>query len=146
MVKPVQLTAATSAALALFLSACGGSTSPSTSGAVYLGPVANASVSAYAIAPDGSVADTPLATGSTRSDGTFSLLGNLRYPVIIRVTGGAYEEVSTGERATMPGEIDAVYLSTPSQMILSAYSNAVVADARAAVASLPATSLLRCRA
>ncbi len=132
MVKPVQLTAATSAALALFLSACGGSTSTSTSGAVYMGPIANASVSAYAIAPDGSVADTPLATGSTSSDGTFSLLGNLRYPVLIRATGGAYEEESTGETTAMPGEIDAVYLSAPSQMIVSVYSNAVVADARAA--------------
>lgn len=130
--NPIQLAAAISAALAIFLSACGGSTSPSISGGVYMGPVANASVSVYAIAPDGSVADTPFATAKTRGDGTFSLLGNMRYPVLIRATGGNYEEEATGEKTAMPGEIDAVYLSAPSQMIVSVYSNAVVADARAA--------------
>ncbi|MCM2547328.1 hypothetical protein ACVCII_01170 [Burkholderia glumae] len=97
-----------------------------------MGPVANASVSAYAIAPDGSVADAPLATAKTRSDGTFSFLGDVRYPMLIRATGGDYEEEATGEKTTMPGEIDAVYLSAPSQIIVSVYSNAVVADARAA--------------
>ncbi|WP_186144410.1 hypothetical protein [Burkholderia gladioli] len=97
-----------------------------------MGPVANASVSAYAIAPDGSVAATPLATAKTRSDGTFSLFGDVRYPVLIRATEGDYEEEATGERTAMPGEINAVYLSAPSQMVVSVYSNAVVADARAA--------------
>ncbi|QGA41505.1 hypothetical protein GAS19_25505 [Burkholderia glumae] len=97
-----------------------------------MGPVADASVSAYAIAPDGTVADTALATGSTRADGTFSLPGSLRYPVLIRATGGVYEEEATGQKAAMQGEIDAVYLSAPSQMVVSVYSNAVVAGARAA--------------
>ncbi len=124
-------TAAAGAAFSLFLSACGGST-PSTSGGVYMGPVANASVAAHEIAADGTVSDKPAATATTDSDGTFRLRGTLRYPVLVRVTGGSFEEESNGTAASLSGELDAVYLDAPSQMVVSAYSNAIVADARGA--------------
>nr|WP_250478464.1 hypothetical protein [Caballeronia sp. INML1] len=129
--KPILSTVAAGAAFSLFLSACGGST-PSTSGGVYMGPVANASVTAHEISADGTVSDKPAAVATTDSDGTFSLRGTLRYPLLVRVTGGSFEEEANGTATSLSGELDAVYLSAPSQMVVSAYSNAVVADARAA--------------
>nr|WP_051180539.1 hypothetical protein [Caballeronia insecticola] len=129
--KPVHLTAAASAAFCLFLSACGGS-SPSTSGGVYMGAVANASVSAHEIAADGTVPDKASATATTGSDGSFTLRGTLHYPLLVRVTGGSFTEEADGSTASLSGELDAVYLNAPSQMVVSAYSNAIVADARAA--------------
>ncbi|SAL87080.1 putative lipoprotein [Caballeronia arvi] len=129
--KLILSTAAAGAAFCLFLSACGGST-PSTSGGVYMGPVANASVTAHEIAADGTVSDKPSAAAVTNSDGTFELHGTLRYPLLVRATGGSFEEESNGTAANLSGELDAVYLSAPSQMVVSAYSNAIVADARAA--------------
>ncbi|WP_225936460.1 hypothetical protein [Caballeronia sp. NK8] len=129
--KPIFLTAAASAAFSLFLSACGGS-SASTSGGVYMGPVANASVAAHEIAADGTVSDKASATATTHSDGTFELRGSLRYPLLVRVTGGSFEEESNGATTSLSGELDAVYLSAPTQIVVSTYSNAVVADARAA--------------
>jgi hypothetical protein len=71
-------------------------------------------------------------TTTTASDGTFVLRSALHYPVFVRVTGGSYEEEATGTTTTLNGELDAVYLTAPSQMVVSTYSNAVVADARAA--------------
>ncbi|BAO89888.1 putative lipoprotein [Caballeronia cordobensis] len=131
IVKPIFLTAAAGAAFSVFLSACGGST-PSTSGGVYMGPVANASVAAHEIAADGTVSDKPSAIATTASDGTFRLRGALRYPLLVRVTGGSFEEEADGAAANLSGELDAVYLNAPSQMVVSAYSSAIVADARAA--------------
>ncbi len=131
IVKPIPFTAAASAAFSLCLSACGGST-PSTSGGVYMGPVANASVTVHEIAADGTVADKASAIATTGSDGTFKLTGTLRYPLLVRVKGGSFEEEANGTATTLAGELDAVYLSAPSQMVVSAYSNAIVADARAA--------------
>jgi len=102
------------------------------SGGVYLGGVANATVSIYALNADGSVAQEPLATATTASDGSFALRRSLGFPLFVRVTGGNYEEESTGQSAALSGELDAVYLSAPSQMVVSPYSNAVVSDARSA--------------
>ncbi|WP_250469929.1 hypothetical protein [Caballeronia sp. GAFFF2] len=131
--KPVLLTVAASAALSLALAACGGgSSSPSTPGGVYMGPVANAAVAVYQLAADGTVSDKPLATATTNNDGTFALKGSLHYPLFVRVTGGSYQEEATGTNTSLSTEIDAVYLNAPSQMVVSAYSNAIVADARAA--------------
>jgi hypothetical protein len=102
------------------------------SGGVYLGGVANATVSVYALSADGSVAQEPLATATTASDGSFALRQSLGFPLFVRVTGGNYEEESTAQSAALSGELDAVYLSAPSQMVVSPYSNAVVSDARSA--------------
>ncbi|CAN7633880.1 hypothetical protein LJR230_004668 [Trinickia sp. LjRoot230] len=114
------------------------------SGSVYLGAVANATVSAYTLNADGSMAQEPLATTTTAGDGSFSFWHALRYPLFIRVTGGSYEEESTGTSANLSGELDAVYLSAPSQMVVSVYSNAVVSDARAA-GGLTATNIADAR-
>jgi hypothetical protein len=69
--EPQLRNAALGAALLLSLSACGGGTSSSTTGAVYMGPLRNASVSVYAVAADGSASDQPIAHTVTRDDGTF---------------------------------------------------------------------------
>jgi hypothetical protein len=124
-----------SAALAVAVSsslvACGGSTS-TDSGAVYMGPVAGANVAVYGLASDGSASPSAVATTTTRADGTFSLPRVQQYPVLVRVTNGTYSEEATGAQASLTEELDAVFLSAPSTMIVSAFSNAIVADARAA--------------
>ncbi|GAB5101245.1 hypothetical protein [Caballeronia sp. HLA56] len=97
-----------------------------------MGPLGNASVEVHQLAADGTVSDTPVATATTAADGSFTLKRALQYPVLVRVTGGSYEEEATGTTMTMSGELDAVYVNAPSQMVVSAYSNAIVADARAA--------------
>lgn len=102
------------------------------SGAAYLGAIAHATVALYTLNADGSVAPEPSATTTTASDGSFSLWGAVRYPVLVRVSGGTYEEEATAASADLSGELNAVYLSAPSQMVVSAYSNAIVTDARAA--------------
>jgi hypothetical protein len=130
--KPLLLTVAAGAALSLFLSACGGASPSTTSGSVFMGPVANASVAVHEIAADGTVADKPFATSTTENDGSFRLRGALHYPMLVRVTGGSFVEESNGTAATVASEIDAVYLDAPKQIVVSAYSNAIVADARAA--------------
>ncbi|WP_198665332.1 hypothetical protein [Paraburkholderia kururiensis] len=128
IVKSIKLTSVASAVLALSVAACGSST-PSLSGSAWMGAVANATVAVYPLNPDGSAAHEPLATTTTASDGSFSLWQTLRYPVLVRVTGGRYEEEATGASADLSGEVDAVYLSTPARMVVSPWSNAVVADA-----------------
>ena len=130
-VKALQLSYMASAVLALTLAGCG-SSAPVVSGSVLLGAVANAKVAIYALNPDGSAAPEPLATTMTASDGTFSLWQALRYPVLVRVTGGTYEEEATGASGNLSGEVDAVYLSEPTRMVVSPWSNAVVEDARSA--------------
>ena len=129
--KSPKLTTVTSAVLALSVTACG-SSSPVVSGSAFLGAVANATVAVYAVNPDGSVAQTPSATATTAGDGSFSFWRSLPYPLFVRVTGGSYQEEATGESTDLSEEVDAVYLSAPSRMVVSPYSNAVVADARAA--------------
>ena len=130
-VKTLQLSYMASAVLALTVAGCG-SSAPVVSGSVLLGAVANAKVAIYALNPDGSAAPEPLATTMTASDGTFSLWQALRYPVLVRVTGGTYEEEATGASGNLSGEVDAVYLSEPTRMVVSPWSNAVVEDARSA--------------
>jgi hypothetical protein len=133
--KFVKPTLISTAALAVFCSAlagCGGNSGPSASGSVYMGPLSNATVEVHELAADGTVSDKPVTTATTKSDGSFVLKSTLHYPVFVRVTGGSYEEEATGATTTLNGELDAVYLTAPSQMVVSAYSNAVVADARAA--------------
>lgn len=130
--KSIKLTPLARAALALSLAACGSSSAPAISGSAYLGPIANATVAFYALNDDGSVAQTPLATATTGTDGSFALWRSLRYPLFVRVTGGSYQEEATGASAELSEEVDAVYLAAPSLMVVSPYSNAIVADARAA--------------
>lgn len=132
IVKLARPAATSYACLSLTLASCGGSSGPTTSGGVYMGPIANATVSVYQLAADGSVIDGIVARTQTASDGTFALNRTLRYPVLVRATGGSYEEESNGKNVAMQEEIDAVYLSAPSKMIVSAYSNAIVAAARGA--------------
>nr|WP_309834413.1 hypothetical protein [Caballeronia sp. LZ065] len=130
--KPTLISGAALTAFSLSLAACGGGSGPATSGGVYMGPVANAMVAIHELSADGTPSERPVASTTTASDGTFVLRPTLRYPLLVRVTGGTYQEEATGSNATMTSEIDAVYLNAPSQMIVSAYSNAIVADARAA--------------
>lgn len=120
-----------SAVFALSLGACGQST-PTLSGSVYLGPIANGTVSVYSINADGSVPQTAVATATTASDGSFALYRPLSFPLLVRVTGGSYQEEATGASGNLSEELDAVYLSAPSQAVVSPYSNAVVADANSA--------------
>lgn len=130
--KSAKLTIVASAVLALGLAACGSSSTPAVSGSAFLGALANATVAFYAVNADGTVAQTPLATATTESDGSFEFWRSLRYPLLVRVTGGTYQEESTGASAELSGELDAVYMTAPSQMVVSPYSNAVVTDAQAA--------------
>jgi hypothetical protein len=97
-----------------------------------MGPVANASVSAFEIAADGTVSDRSSATATTESDGSFRLHGTLHYPLLVRVTGGSFTEEADGSTSSLVGELDAVYLNAPSQMVVSTFSTAIVADARGA--------------
>ncbi len=133
IVKPTLIS---TAALAVFscsaLVACGGGSGPSSAGSVYMGPLSHATVEVHELAADGTVSDKPVTTTTTAADGSFVLKSALHYPVFVRVTGGSYEEEATGVTTTLNGELDAVYLTAPSQMVVSMYSNAVVADARAA--------------
>lgn len=131
IVKPFKFTTVACAVFALSVAACGQST-PTLSGGVYLGPLSSATVSVYALNADGSVAQNPLATATTGSDGSFSLFRPLSFPLFVRVTGGNYEEEATGAHSDLSGELDAVYLSAPSHAVVSPYSNAVVADANSA--------------
>lgn len=129
--KPIKLTTLASAVLALSAAACGSST-PALSGSVYLGALANATVAVYAVNPDGSVAQTPQQTATTENDGSFALWHAVPYPMFVRVTGGSYQEESTSASAVLSGELDAVFTSAPSRIVVSPYSNAIVADARSA--------------
>lgn len=129
--KSFKLTTLASAVLALSAAACGSST-PAVSGSVFLGALANATVAVYAVNADGSVAQTPLQTATTASDGSFALWRSVGYPLFVRVTGGSYQEEATGQSTGLSGELDAIYMSAPSRMVVSPYSNAIVADARAA--------------
>lgn len=101
-------------------------------GTVYMGAVAGATVSAYAIGSDGSVGVSPIATATTDASGTFSLPVN-RWPLLIRATNGTYTEEATGTQSPLgAGGLQAVYTSEPAAMVVTPYSSAVVASARAA--------------
>nr|WP_244098191.1 hypothetical protein [Burkholderia ambifaria] len=123
------------AALCVAVAGCGGAVDqqPPINGNVYLGAVSGAQVAAYAVDADGHIAATPLATTVTDADGHFVLPGTLRWPLLVKSTGGSYTEEATGATSA-PGEtsLSAVYLSAPSTMVLSPYSSAIVADALAA--------------
>lgn len=97
-----------------------------------MGPLRNASVSVYAVAADGSASDQPIAHTVTRDDGTFVLGGAVHYPVLVRATGGVYDEEATGTRTALQGDLEAVFTAAPARMIVSVYSNAIVQAARAA--------------
>ncbi|WP_244139363.1 hypothetical protein [Burkholderia vietnamiensis] len=123
------------AALCVAVAGCGGAVDqqPPINGNVYLGAVSGAQVAAYAVDADGHIAATPLATTVTDADGHFVLPGTLRWPLLVKSTGGSYTEEATGATSAA-GEtsLSAVYLNAPSTMVLSPYSSAIVADALAA--------------
>jgi hypothetical protein len=116
----------------LFLNACSDGAAAPQSGGVYMANVSQASVAVYEIAADGAVSPLPAAMARTADDGSFSLARPAHYPVLVRASGGSYLEEATGERASLSGELDAVYLSAPTTIVVSPYSNAIVIDAIAA--------------
>jgi hypothetical protein len=56
----------------------------------------------------------------------------VHYPVLVRATGGVYDEEATGTRTALQGDLEAVFTAAPARMIVSVYSNAIVQAARAA--------------
>jgi hypothetical protein len=130
-VNSFKVTTLASAVFALSIGACGQST-PTLTGSAYLGPISSATVSVYALNADGTAGSAPLATATTAGDGSFSVYQPLRFPVLVRVTSGSYQEEATGANSDLTQELDAVYLSAPSHAVVSVYSNAVVSDANSA--------------
>ncbi|CAJ2944688.1 lipoprotein [Burkholderia pseudomallei] len=119
---------------ATFLAGCGSSVDGRfTSGMVAMGAVAGSTVAAYPIGADGAIGAQPLAVTTSDASGAFSLPALDRWPALIRATHGAYVEKATGAAATLEGDgLEAVYASAPSTIVVSPYSSAVVATARAA--------------
>ncbi|MET3229284.1 UNVERIFIED_ORG: hypothetical protein ABIC54_001458 [Burkholderia sp. 1263] len=127
--------------MSVLLAACGGSAaSPRmVDGSVYLGPVAGATVSAYAIDASGKIGATPVAHTVSDENGRFALPADLHWPLLLRANGGSYLEEATGTSASVDGgTLSAVYVARPSAMLVSAFSSAVVADAQAAGGLTPA--------
>jgi hypothetical protein len=70
------------------------------SGSVFNGSMSDATVMAYSMT-DGTMG-AQLASGTTNSMGSFSLsLGSYSGPVLLKMTGGSYEDLSTGTTLTM---------------------------------------------
>lgn len=100
-------------ASALFLAACGGSgTSTNTtaaggtiSGSVVLGPVAGATVRAYAVT--GGAMGAQLGSGTTDSSGNFTLaIGHYAGPMMLQASSGSYTDEATGATmAVQPGDV-----------------------------------------
>jgi hypothetical protein len=69
-------------------------------GSVFNGTMSNATVMAYAVS--GGAMGAQLASGTTNSMGGFSLsLGAYSGPVMLKMTGGSYENLATGTTMTM---------------------------------------------
>jgi hypothetical protein len=77
----------------------GGTTTGTMSGTAMLGPVGNATVTAYAVA--GGLMGAQLGSAPTDASGAFSLsIGSYAGPVMLQMTGGSYVDEATG--STMP--------------------------------------------
>lgn len=118
------------AVMGFSLNACSGGGSAITGG-VYLANVANAEVAVYEVAADGTLAQMSAILTRTDGNGAFQLRSSVRYPVLVRVSGGTYIEEATGEQAALNDVLSAVYLSAPSSMSITPFSTAVVVDATA---------------
>ena len=106
----------------LSLYACGGSSSDSPApvpvagatltGAVTDGPVAGATVSAFALSPSGSILPpgTALATAITSPSGTYTLTlpTNTSGPVLVESSGGTYTDDLTGQKGVHGWDLSAV--------------------------------------
>ena len=120
--------------VSLFMAGCSSgsgsiATPQMTAGAAYLGALSGSSVSVYALPSDGSVPTSPMLTTSTNSAGTFRVP---RLPLLIAVAGGAYQEEATGNSASLAeNTLRAAYTTTPSAVLVSPFSEAIVADAQA---------------
>ncbi len=70
------------------------------SGTVFNGTMSNATVMAYSV--NSGIMDAQLASGTTNSMGGFSLsLGAYSGPVMLKMSGGSYENLATGATLTM---------------------------------------------
>ena len=81
----------------LFFTACGDDgANNSISGVVSKGPVSGATVTVYAVNPDGSLG-AELASAVTDTDGSYSLtIGSYSGSVVVKATGGTYVDEATG--------------------------------------------------
>jgi len=81
-------------------------------GTGFKGPVANGTVTAYALA--GGVASAVLGTGSTDVDGKFRIdIGSYAGPVMLQVAGGSYVDEATGANMPMAtGDVMTVMLAS----------------------------------
>lgn len=120
--------------LCLFTAGCSSGSSSqgaaqTTSAAAYLDALSGSSVSAYALSSDGTVPQAAIMTTSTDSIGAFRVP---RQPLLIAVAGGSYREEATGNSAALADEtLRAAYTSAPSTVVVSPFSEAIVADAQA---------------
>lgn len=82
------------------------------SGSVFNGTMSNTTVMAYAVS--GGAIGAQLASGTTNSMGGFSLsLGAYSGPVMLKMSGGSYENPATGATMTMsPGDIMTAVIPT----------------------------------
>jgi hypothetical protein len=117
------LTRGLTVAAILALAACGGGgggssggTTVATGGIIggtgFKGPVANATVSAYAVA--GGSPGAQIGTGSTDASGKFSLsIGSYSGPVMLQLSGGSYVDEATGATMSMAsGDVMTAILPT----------------------------------
>lgn len=105
-------------AMLLFETACGGgggsidvgSGGTGISGSVIKGPVANATVNAYAVA--GGQLGAQIGSATTDGNGNYSMtLGAYSGPVMLQVSGGSYKDEATGSVLSMaPGDVMAAVI------------------------------------
>jgi len=95
----------------------GGGNTPGVSGTVsgtaVKGPVANATVTAFSINPNGTVGGQ-IGTGKTDAQGNFSVnVGDYSGPMMLQMTGGSYMDEATGINVNM-GQNDSLTSMIPS--------------------------------
>jgi hypothetical protein len=95
----------------------GGGSTPGVSGTVsgtaIKGPVANATVTAFSINPDGTMGGQ-IGTGMTDMQGNFSVtVGDYSGPMMLQMTGGSYMDEATGINMNM-GQNDSLTCVIPS--------------------------------
>lgn len=104
-------------------------TAATTSATAYLGELSGSSVSAFALASNGSVSANAIVTTTTDSIGSFQVP---RQPFLLAVAGGTYREEATGNSAALSDDVlRAAFTTMPATVVISPFSEAIVVDAQA---------------
>jgi hypothetical protein len=113
----------------------GGTTTGTMSGTATMGPVAGATVTAYAIA--GGLMGAQLGSAPTDASGNFSVsLGSYAGPVMLQMTGGSFPDEATG--STMP--------MLPGDALLACVPTVAAGSTTTGIQLTPLTSMASARA